>query len=210
MSTLQLLDAAGRRRSPATLREALDACSCAQPPAPDLNEGRGAAPVRPAPAAPRPRRRDGPRGCLAEGDPTAARPRQPRRDVGISRRHRHRGDHRHSPQPAGTDDFRERRTEHLSPRALLLAWERRRLLATALDARLSSRASARASTTDTIALREEAGLGPRTSGPGSGTVTEFTTRRPGSASAPRTLSPHSAWRPTSGWASHSSMGFTAP
>src|SRR5829696_1189830 len=103
--------------------EALDACSCAQPPAPDLNEGGGAAPLRSPPAPPRPRRRDGPRGCLAEGDPTPARPRQPRRDVGLSRRHRHRGNHRHSPQPARADDLRKRRTAHLSPGALLLAWE---------------------------------------------------------------------------------------
>ena len=97
--------------------------AAAQPPAPGLNEGRSAAPLRPPPAAPRARCRDGPRRCLAQGDPTPAGPRQPRHDVGLSRRHRHRGDHRHRPQPAGTDDLRDRRTGHLSPNALSLPWE---------------------------------------------------------------------------------------
>src|SRR5215203_3159226 len=114
-------DAVLRDRWP-NAREALDACSRAQPPAPGLNEGRSAAPLRSPPAAPRARCRDGPRRCLAQRDPTPARPRQPRRDVGLSRRHRHRGDHRYRPQPAGTDDLRDRRTEHLSPNALSLPW----------------------------------------------------------------------------------------
>lgn len=98
----------------------LDPCRRPQPPASHLGQGRRAPPLRSSPATPRARSRDGPRRCLAKGDPTPARPRQPRRDVGLSRRHRHRGDHRHRPQPAGTNDLRERRTEHMSPKALSL------------------------------------------------------------------------------------------
>ena len=74
----------------------------------------GATPLRPPPTAPRARRRDGPRRCFAEGDPTPARPRQPRRDVGLSRRHRHGRDHRHRPQPTTTHDLRQRRADDLN------------------------------------------------------------------------------------------------
>ena len=89
---------------------------------------------------------------------TPARPRQPRRDIGLSRRHRHRGDHRHRPQPARADDLRERRTEHLSPSALARMGKRNRPEGGAL--RLSGSAGARRRS-ERAGSPPDAGVGPR-------------------------------------------------
>jgi integrase len=73
-------------------------------------------PLRAAPAAPRPRRRARPRGRAAQRDPAPARPRQPRHDLDLPPRDRHRGDHRHRARQARTDDVRHRRTPALTTR----------------------------------------------------------------------------------------------
>jgi hypothetical protein len=56
-------------------------------------------------------------------DPAPARAREPGCHFRLSRRDRHRRDHRHRPQPPTTHDLRERRTKHLKlatrPRAAL-------------------------------------------------------------------------------------------
>jgi integrase len=51
---------------------------------------------------------------LVRRDPAPARPRQSRHDLDLPARHRHRRDHRHRPRPARTDDVRHRRTPALS------------------------------------------------------------------------------------------------
>ena len=55
--------------------------------------------LRSAPAPPRPRRRDGPRGRPADRHPTPARPHQPRHHLDLPAGHRQRRDHRHRPRP---------------------------------------------------------------------------------------------------------------
>jgi hypothetical protein len=142
MSTLRLLDAAGRRRSRATwttgastnlgrgsrVESRCRSKPCSLSSMARLADGPGRTPRRattcaasqrrpacdaasPPQAAPCPRRGDGPRRCFAEGDPTPARPRQPRRDIGLSRQHRDSRDHRHRPQPTTTHDLRHRRAD---------------------------------------------------------------------------------------------------
>ena len=59
--------------------------------------------LRAAPAAPRPRRRDGARGRAADRHPTPARPHQPRHHVDLPAGHRQRRDHRHRPRPPRAD-----------------------------------------------------------------------------------------------------------
>ncbi len=70
--------------------------------------------VRAAPAAPRPRGRARARGRAAQRNPAPARPRQPRHDLGLPPRHRHRRDHRHGARQARTDDVRYRGTSALT------------------------------------------------------------------------------------------------
>jgi len=65
----------------------------------------------PPPAPPRPRRRDGARGCAPERDPASARPRQPRRHIDLPAGDRQRRDHQHDPQQQTADDARNRRAE---------------------------------------------------------------------------------------------------
>jgi integrase len=66
--------------------------------------------LRAAPAAPRSRSRARPRRRAAQRHPAPARPRQPRHDLDLSPRDRHRRDHRHRARQARTDDVRHRRT----------------------------------------------------------------------------------------------------
>jgi len=61
--------------------------------------------LRATSAPPRPRRRDGSRGCAASSDPAAARPQQPRHHLDLPARHRQRRDHRHRPRPPRADDL---------------------------------------------------------------------------------------------------------
>jgi hypothetical protein len=68
--------------------------------------GRRAAAVRAAPATPRARRRDGPRGRPADRHPTAARTYQPRHHVDLPPGHRQHRDHRHRPRPPRPDGAR--------------------------------------------------------------------------------------------------------
>ena len=66
---------------------------------------RGCAPtVRPASAAPRPRRRDRSRRRAARRHSAPARPQQPRHHLGLPPRHRQRRDHRDRPRPPRADD----------------------------------------------------------------------------------------------------------
>jgi len=76
--------------------------------------GRREAPLRPAPAASRPRGRDGPRRGAAERDPASARSREPASHDRIPARDRQRRDHQRRPRAHGTDDAREHRTTSLS------------------------------------------------------------------------------------------------
>ena len=64
---------------------------------------RRAATLRAPPAAPRARRRDGPRGRAADRHPAPARPHQPRHHLDLSPRHRQHRDHRHRPRPPRPD-----------------------------------------------------------------------------------------------------------
>ena len=87
---------------------------CARRVSPACRPGGYPAPLRAAPAAPRPRRRARPRGRAAQRDPAPARPRQPRHDQHLPAGHRHRRDHRHRPRQARADDVRQRRPATLS------------------------------------------------------------------------------------------------
>ena len=62
--------------------------------APDRGRGRRAPALRAAPAAPRPRRRDGARRRAADRHPAPARPQQPRHHLRLPARDRQRRDHR--------------------------------------------------------------------------------------------------------------------
>ena len=73
----------------------------------------GAAPLCAAPAAARPRRRDGPRRGAVQRDSAPARSREPTRHHGLPRGHRQRRDHQCRPRPSGTDDARQRRASRL-------------------------------------------------------------------------------------------------
>ena len=70
--------------------------------APDHGARGRPATIRAAPAPPRPRRRDGARGCPADRHPTPTRPHQPRHHLDLPPGHRQRRDHRHRPRPPGT------------------------------------------------------------------------------------------------------------
>ena len=72
--------------------------------APHGRRGRGPAPLRAAPAPPRPRRRDGSRRRAADRHPAPARPQQPRHHLRLPPRHRQRRDHRDRPRPPRADD----------------------------------------------------------------------------------------------------------
>jgi hypothetical protein len=60
-----------------------------------------------------PTRSSSPRRRAAQRHPAPARPRQPRHDLDLSPRDRHRRDHRHRARQARTDDVRHRRTPAL-------------------------------------------------------------------------------------------------
>ena len=83
---------------------------------PPRRPGRGETPLRATPAAPRPRRRARQGGRSAQHHPAPTRTRQPRHDQHLPPRNRHRGDHRHRPRSAPTDDVRLRRTHPLTSR----------------------------------------------------------------------------------------------
>ena len=70
--------------------------------------GRGSAPLRAAPTAPRPRRRDGPRRRPADRDPAPTRPQQPRDHLRRPARHRQRRDHRDRARATSADDSGQR------------------------------------------------------------------------------------------------------
>ncbi len=82
----------------------------------DCRPSRRAATLRPAPAATRPRRRDGPRRRPARGHSTPARPQQPRHHLRLPPGHRQRRDHRHRPRPPDPDGPGQRTAAHLTPR----------------------------------------------------------------------------------------------
>jgi hypothetical protein len=75
-------------------RAALVKRGCPLPAPPARSRGRSPTAICATPTPPRPRRRIGPRRRAAQRHPTAARPREPRHDLDLSARHRHRGDHR--------------------------------------------------------------------------------------------------------------------
>ena len=68
----------------------------------------GVGPLRAAPTAPRPRRRDGPRRRAADRDPAPTRPHQPRDHLRLPARHRQRRDHRDRARTTSADDSGER------------------------------------------------------------------------------------------------------
>jgi hypothetical protein len=102
---------------------------------------RSETPFRSSPAPSRPCRRDGPGGRAAERHPAPARPRRPRRHVGVSAGNRqHRGDQR-GPLAPSADDARECWVGPLSHRLLVFA-RRSSAAADPSDARRSSSAGA--------------------------------------------------------------------
>jgi Phage integrase family len=117
--------------------------------------GRCSAPLRAAPTAPRPRRRNGPRRRAADRDPAPTRSQQPRDHLGLPAGHRQRRDHRDGARTTSADDSGQRvratlttgQARHRSSRRAAL--ERRRLLC--IDR--SSRGSARAECRSTSAVR---------------------------------------------------------
>jgi integrase len=74
--------------------------------------------LRAAPAPPRARRRDGPRGRSADRDPAPARTHQPRDHLGIPTGHRQHRDHRHRPRPPPPDGPRRRNPPPLTAKAV--------------------------------------------------------------------------------------------
>jgi hypothetical protein len=72
--------------------------------------------VSAAPAPPRPRRRDGPRGRVPDRHPTPARPHQPRHHLDLPPRHRQHRDHRHGPRAPRTDGPRRQLARALTSR----------------------------------------------------------------------------------------------
>jgi hypothetical protein len=102
MTVSPVLDAAGQRRAPATL--------------PGYHAGRprwDQAPVRAAPAAPRPRTRARPGGRAAEPHPAPTRTYQPRHDLHLSPGDRPRGDHHRRARTSRADDVGQRRAAPL-------------------------------------------------------------------------------------------------
>ena len=89
-------------------RTPLVACRGTRRAAAHRRRGRSAAPLRAAPAPPRPRRRDGPRRRAADRHPTPTRPQQPRHHLRLPAGHRQRRDHRDRARPTRTDDPRQR------------------------------------------------------------------------------------------------------
>ena len=74
---------------------------------PEPPSGRRASPLRTAPTAPRPRRRDGARRRATDRHPTPARPQQPRHHLDLPARHRQCRNHRHRAWPPRADDPRQ-------------------------------------------------------------------------------------------------------
>jgi integrase len=70
--------------------------------------------LRPAPAAPCARHRNGTRRCRAQRHPTPAGSHRPRRHLDLPPRHRQRRDHQHSAPTTSTDDARQRRPTALT------------------------------------------------------------------------------------------------
>jgi hypothetical protein len=104
----------GRHWSPAAARAELRRTAAAA----------GAAPIRAAPAPPRPCRRDGPRRRAAQCHPTPTRTRQPRHHIRLLARHRQRRDRRDRPRPTRASDPCQRVATALidsAARALLVA-----------------------------------------------------------------------------------------
>jgi integrase len=71
---------------------------------PRRHAGGRTSPLRPAPTAPRARRRNGARRPTADRHPTPARAHQPRRHLDLPPRHRQRRDHRRRPRPTSSHD----------------------------------------------------------------------------------------------------------
>ena len=111
--------------------------------------------IRATPTPPRPRDRTRPRGRPAQHHPTTARSRQPRHDLDLSARHRHRGDHCHRPRQARADDVRNCRTSTLTGRKTSTRRERSKALPPVALAATASRrqASARIGLARTVPAR---------------------------------------------------------
>jgi hypothetical protein len=118
-------------------------------------------PVRAAPAAPRPCRRARARGRAAERDPAPARSHQPRHDLDLPPRDRHRGDHRDRPRPARPNDVGDRRSAPVASRPPQAAGALR-ALPLAMDKRAGRRCRSIASTRSRL-VRSDSETGDRAS-----------------------------------------------